>query len=400
MEIEMKKILKFFNIAAFTNLLFAILIMMGCSVGSSAKKTEKVTITISGDEGLLNGKGVIFSVDKGTKWNAVKTNAAIKAVIFKEGYQFKGWRLGESNGKELENDYIFDENKNIFAVTLSLYEKVKYSQLNSYLEKLDASDGTFYIEVTDVKAEQLKGVRLPQQQPQASELGKILKNNAEKKCFFKLPETIAGLEDMSYCFFSCKNIIGVLYIPNGVKNMEGCFLLCSNLNKPPVLPQTIMNMSGCFAGCQNLLEAPAIPPNTNDMEGSFLKCESLEKAPAIPEGVINMAACFRGCINLSDVPSIPEKVENMGGCFFGCENLETVQAIPETVKVLEACFKGCIKLKGITLNCKYAAGKFNEAFAECPTLEVGSIKVKAEDLSRYKDNARIMGVGVDKFASQ
>lgn len=399
----MKRILRFFKPTAFLILLCLLLASFtscpNSKIDNNTPQAEQVKITVQGDDNLLIGKGVSFSADKGTKWGTVKKNPAITGLVFDYGSEMQGWKLGDSSGEDLKNDYVFNENKTVFPVMKSLYTKVKYAELEPYIEKLNPAgeDEVSCIEVTDIQPAMLKGDR---DSNKASPLGEILKKYPEKKVILKLPETVSGLSDMSYCFFRCESITGISRIPNGVTDMEGCFIYCKNFTKAPIMPESVVNISGCFAGCESLVQVPMIAPKAKDMEGCFLNCSSMEKAPAVPNSVTNMNSCFRRCTSLKEVKSISENVENMEGCFFECISLESAPVIPSSVTNMIDCFNSCSDLKGVTLNCKYIRQKFLDTFKDCPELRKGSIKVKAENLSRYKDNAAVMGTTADKFAAQ
>ena len=111
-----------------------------------------------------------------------------------------------------------------------------------------------------------------------------------------------------------------------------------------------------------------------------------------------MNKCFEGCTNLVQVSNIPDSVTNMSLCFNGCKSLTSVPNIPNSVKDMDWCFVGCKSLTSVTLKCGYRDGKFNFAFSGCSSLSVGSIKVPADSLDDYKDNARQMSAKAEWFA--
>ena len=230
-----------------------------------------------------------------------------------------------------------------------LFNTVPYDKLDEYLSNTASATDINYIELTGtIPPADLKGEPV-----QRSKLCAALNKHENKKVALKLPESIAGLTDMSYCFDSCKNLVSLKAIPQGVTNMRDCFITCENLTAAPVIPQGVTNMESCFTFC-----------------------EKLTAAPVIPEGV-----------------------ENMHGCFYNCTNLTVPLVIPKSVTCIYSCFLKC-KLTGVTLKCNYIHGKFSNAFDDCLTLTSGSIKVPADQLEIYKDHAVAMGVTSDKFAAE
>ena len=253
-----------------------------------------------------------------------------------------------------------------------LFNTVPYDKLDDYLTNTASATDINYIELTGtIPPADLKGEPV-----QRSKLCAALNKHENKKVALKLPESIAGLTDMSYCFDSCQNLVSLKAIPQGVTNMRDCFITCKNLTAAPVIPQGVTNMQDCFAVCKNLTAAPVIPQGVTNMESCFTFCEKLTAAPVIPEGVTNMLQCFYNCTNLTE-PLV----------------------IPKSVTCIYSCFQKC-KLTGVTLKCNYIHGKFSNAFDDCLTLTPGSIKVPADQLKIYKEHAVAMGTTADKFAAE
>ena len=364
--------------------------------------------------------------------------------------------------------------------------------LDNYLKTANAaSDGIYYIDVTDLAASDLKGVSWDD----PSLLGKVLKANELKKVALKLG-AITGLTNMRYCFSGCKSLVQAPEIPEGVKDMRRCFAYCASLTQAPEIPSSVTEMGSCFEGCKSLTQAPEIPSSVKDMGGCFKGCTSLTQAPvihggvkdmgdcfkgctsltqvpAIPNSVTNMEECFNGCTSLTQAPAIPNSVTNMGGCFKGCTSLTQAPAIPDGVKDMGGCFSrctsltqapvipngvtnmkecfsyctsltqasaipngvtdmgncfegctsltqapvipssvtdihlcfyNCTKLTSVTLKCNYPPNTmymnyFRNAFMYCRNLSENSIKVPADQLQTYKDNAYEMGTTANRFTA-
>ena len=233
--------------------------------------------------------------------------------------------------------------------TPPVYTPVAYADLRNHLTTAQpASDGIYYIEVTDLTTSDVKGNILSDSE---SPLGKILKKNKKKKVALKFGT-------MPY----------------------------------------VTDMKKCFEGCTNLVQVSNIPDSITDMWRCFKGCTKLEQVPNIPDSVTNMSHCFYCCTSLTSVPNIPNSVTNMWSCFEGCTKLEQVPNIPNSVKDMIWCFVGCTSLTSVTLKCEYLDGKFNVAFSGCSSLSADSIKVPADSLDDYKDNANKMGAKAEWFA--
>ena len=228
-------------------------------------------------------------------------------------------------------------------VSFSLYKKVPFEKLNAYLSTASASEVN-YIEVTGLKASDLKGDIGASLLLEPSPLGKILNDNASKKISLKLPKEITGLTDMSACFLKCKNLVQISEIPNGVINMNCCFSSCKSLTQAPVIPSSVGNMGYCFGDCTSLTHAPVIPSSVRNMSGCFHSCTSLTQAPVIPNSVTNMNSCFHSCKSLTQAPVIPNSVTDMEYCFYGCTSLTQAPVIPNSVTNMYECFYGCTSL--------------------------------------------------------
>ena len=214
-----------------------------------------------------------------------------------------------------------------------------------------------------------------------------------------IPESVTN---MTNCFFGCTSLTQAPVIPSSVTNMTRCFESCEKLYHAPVFAASasVTDMKCCFQGCKRLVSAPTIPNGVTNMFGCFSDCKSLTRAPVIPNGVTDMRFCFSGCGNLTLPPTIPNSVTRMYGCFEGCESLTYANEIPSSVTNMSRCFQDCKNLTFVTLKCDYVAGNFNEAFSRCTKLTAGSIKVPADQLQTYRNNATIMGALKDRFIAE
>ena len=345
-------------------------------------KLHLVTFTVEGTPpngtltATLDGKpftGGDVAEGKIVEFTANDNNYAVENwTVTPKNALIEGGKPGESTAK------VKITAATTVKVTFSPYKKVAFTALNTYLEKANAaSDGIYYIEVNGLTASDVKSVDWSNPSP----LGMILKSNPSKKVALKLG-AITGLTDMGRCFHGCANLVQAPVIPNGVTDMSFCFSGCTSLTQAPVIPGSVTDMRDCFDGCKNLTQAPEIPNSVTNMSDCFQNCTSLEQAPEIPNGVTNMSYCFFRCENLTQAPVIPDKVTHMN-----------------------SCFSSCTKLTSVTLKCNYPssaadADAFKDAFGDCDSLMPNSIKVPADQLQTYKDNADMMRTTADRFIAE
>ena len=301
-------------------------------------KLHLVTFTVEGMPpnvtltATLDGKaidtGAMVAEVKTVEFTAKDDDYAVENwIVTPKDALIAGGKPGESTAK------VKITAATTVKVTFSPYKKVTFEKLDEYLKTANAvSDGIYYIEVTGLAAEGLKGkTEFGNSEP--GSLGKILKANEPKKVALKLG-AIPGLTDMSYCFYGCKNLTQAPVIPNGVTGMSGCFSGCESLVQAPVIPGSVKNMSGCFSGCTSLTQSPVIP---------------------------------------------------------------------SSVKYMSGCFSGCTKLTSVTLKCNFPSSipnVFEDAFKDCNSLAANSIKVPADQLQTYKDNADMMRTTADRFVAE
>ena len=102
-----------------TALVLAAGLLMGLFTGCPHKpkeepKPQNVTITVKGDANVTINEPKTLEVVKGTKWSEVK--AKVK-VSYKTNYEAAGFKLDSESGIDLKDDYAFNENKTVFALS-------------------------------------------------------------------------------------------------------------------------------------------------------------------------------------------------------------------------------------------------------------------------------------------
>ena len=394
---------------------------------------QKVTFSVEGTpaNGTLKAMAGSTEITSGSKvpygTTVTFTATATAAEHYADEWTIKGgsFKTGGKDGDTTATVQITGETE--VKVNFSRYKSVAFgtdgADLAEYLNTgTPAAGGIYYIKVTGLKAEHLKGNSGTHE---SSPLAKILQANPTKKVALKFGK-LPAVTNMEGCFRDCKSLTQAPVLPAGVTNMKSCFYNCEGLTQAPEIPESVTNMNNCFNGCKNLIQVPAFPANAKvtNMNGCFAECESLTQVPALPASVTNITNCFTKCKNLTQAPEIPASITEMAGCFYGCEKLTQAPStipkgvtnlhscfsfcrkltkapvIPKGVTYMKYCFKFCGELTEVTLECNYGGEKsFREAFLSCDKLTAGTIKVPADQVDAYKAGADDMGTQPDRFVA-
>ncbi|WP_147624849.1 leucine-rich repeat domain-containing protein [Treponema denticola] len=394
---------------------------------------QKVTFSVEGTPAngelkAMAGSTPITSGSKVPYGTTVTFTATVTAPEhYADEWTIKGgsFKTGGKDGDTTATVQITGETE--VKVTFSRYKSVAFgtdgADLAAYLNSgTPAADGNYYIKVTGLKAEHLKG---NSDMHESSPLGKILNAYPAKKVALKFGK-LPAVTDMNACFEDCKNLTQAPVLPASVTNLRDCFYNCEKLTHAPEIPESVTNMKSCFNGCknltqispfpanakvtnmngcfyecENLTQVPALPASVTDITNCFSKCKNLTQAPEIPASVTEMTSCFKECTKLTKAPStIPKGVTNLYYCFDNCRKLTKAPVIPKGVTVMNYCFTFCKELTEVTLECNYGSkNDFKEAFFSCDKLTAGSIKVPADQVDAYKAGADDMGTQPDRFVA-
>lgn len=394
---------------------------------------QKVTFSVEGTPAngelkAMAGSTEITSGKKVPYGTTVTFTATVTAAEhYVDEWTIKGgsFKAGGKDGDTTATVQITGETE--VKVKFSRYKSVAFgtdgADLTEYLNtSTAASDGIYYIKVTDLTAADLKG---NSDMHESSPLGKILNAYPAKKVALKFGK-LPAVTDMNACFRGCKNLTQAPMLPAGVTNLRDCFYNCEGLTQAPEIPESVTNMNNCFNGCKNLTQispfpanakvtnmngcfgecesltqVPALPASVTDITNCFKKCKNLTQAPEIPASVTKMTSCFKECLKLTKAPSaIPKGVTNLHSCFFNCRKLTKAPVIPKSVTYMKYCFKFCGELTEVTLECNYGGeDDFKEAFFSCDKLTAGTIKVPAGQVDEYKAGADDMGTQPDRFVA-
>ena len=422
-----KNIKRLSGIAA---ILMLAVVVIGCKHNVNNKpETFTVTFGVDGTGGTLKATVDGSEINSGNKVEHGKivtfTATVTAAEHCVDEWTIKGgsFKAGGKDGDTTATVQITGETE--VKVKFSRYKSVAFgtdgADLAAYLNSSPAAaDGNYYIKVTGLKAEHLKGNL---DMHESSPLAKILQAHQAKKVALKFGK-LPAVTDMYACFKDCKNLVSAAAIPKGVTNLSYCFYNCEKLTHAPEIPESVTNMLNCFNGCKNLTQVPDFPANAKvtNMNACFYECESLTQVPALPASVTDISNCFKKCKNLTQAPEIPASVTEMAGCFYecaeltkapstipkgvtnlhscfyNCRKLTKAPVIPKGVTVMKYCFKFCGELTEVTLECNYGiSNNFKEAFFSCDKLTAGTIKIPAGQLSAYQAGADDMGTTADRF---
>ena len=187
---------------------------------------QKVTFSVEGTpaNGELKAMAGSTEITSGSKvpyGTTVTFTATVTAAEhYADEWTIKGgsFKTGGKDGDTTATVQITGETE--VKVTFSRYKSVAFgtdgADLAEYLNTdTAASDGIYYIKVTGLKAEHLKG-DASNWPYTLSPLGAILNAAPTKKVALKLGGGITGLTDMQACFFQCKSLVQITAIPKGV----------------------------------------------------------------------------------------------------------------------------------------------------------------------------------------
>ncbi len=209
--------------------------------------------------------------------------------------------------------------------------KVEYKNLKTYLKNTAGSDGTNFIEVSNISNEDLKGSG-----NSCSELGALISNGNKKVYLILGKKTSRAVINFSEigdnAFYGVKNLVGIEFSAELTNIGKNAFKECSDL------------VTVDFSGCNNL---------ETISEFAFEFCYALKN--------INFSECtslkiierfaFSGCDLKSLDFSACTSLTTLKRCAFSrCESLEEVIFPIKLEKIDGSIFYGCNALKTITVD--------------------------------------------------
>ena len=179
------------------------------------------------------------------------------------------------------------------------------------------------------------------------------------------------IEDFSYMFYGCTNIIDIdlsNFDFQSTRIMNDMFNYCINLVNirfPQSSIENVINTSYMFSYCKKLLKIDLSNMNTENvisMAGMFKHCESLESLDLSNFDIKNntqLSCMFNDCYELNEVifsaKFNTKNVMFMPWMFYGCENLSSLDLTmfkfdEKIIRDMSQMFNGCDKLEEIKIN--------------------------------------------------
>ena len=179
------------------------------------------------------------------------------------------------------------------------------------------------------------------------------------------------IEDFSYMFYGCTNIIDIdlsNFDFQSTRIMNDMFNYCINLVNirfPQSSIENVINTSYMFSYCKKLLKIDLSNMNTENvisMAGMFQHCESLESLNLSNFDIKNstqLSCMFNDCYELNEIifsaKFNTKNVMFMPWMFYGCENLLRLDLTmfkfdEKIIRDMSQMFNGCDKLEEIKIN--------------------------------------------------
>ena len=305
---------------AFTAMLF------GCRHKTSPKtgaeqQTEKVTITVTGDANVTVNAPVSFEVAKGSKWGDIKANVN---VTYKEGYAAAGFKLENASGQDLTDDYVFNINIAVFAVS-----KAKGTQQTESVDpSIFTTNGNGKITGYNCSKEELpKNLVIP------AKIGNEVITSIGLNVFYScsgltsvsLPASLTSIGSNSFRECSGLTSVSLSSCTSLTSIGESAFYKCSVLTSVDLSDCTSLTSIGNYAfdGCSRLTNVSFPASLTSIGESAFNYCRKLTS--------VDLSSCtsltsiggsaFSDCTGLTSV-SFPASLTSIGErAFSDCDNL-------------------------------------------------------------------------------
>ena len=307
-----------------------------------AVSKEAVTVTVAHDAGVKKVDPETLSVAKGSTWSAIKSQIT---VTYNDGYGEAGWKLNDASGADLTDDYPFNSDTTVFAVsekvvTITVHgdERIDLSSPLQIVKKYDTPWSSIKAEIKgkikpsaawekdwnngdyavyewrfgDENGEKISDTRTFTENTTVYAVSNYVKWNI-------FVETLMGVESGS------SKPRGKIILPDGVKVIaQSALRFCSGLTSITI-PESVLEITaGAFDDCSALTDI-TIPSGVRSIQdNTFKDCLSLT-AITIPARVTSIGeSAFEGCSSLSSI-TIPKSVTSIGkGAFGNCKNLKTL----------------------------------------------------------------------------
>gem|GEM_PF-1011566 len=366
-----------------------------CAV--SRKSTDpapaRITITVTGDEGVTVNSPVTFSAVSGAMWKNLKAAAEARITV-KEKHAVKEWRLTGKDGETLTGAKTFIKDETVFAGT----EELKDVPADSSLFETDGN-GTI-TGYTCAKNDLPKVLVIP------GKIGEEIITKIGRNAFAETPieqlnlsQADSLIEIGEYSFGGCEEMAGTLIFPATLTTIganafyyctklqglnissctklteigESAFYKCKEMAGTLVFPAKLKTIGReAFMYCTGLtgIDTSACTALTEIGESAFYECKEMAGTLVFPATLTTIgAAAFYGCkklqsLNISSCTALTEIGER---AFCGCEKMTGTLVFPATLTTIgAAAFKYCKKLQSLNISSCTALTEIGEsAFGEC-----------------------------------
>ena len=332
-----------------------------CAV--SRKSTDpapaRITITVTGDEGVTVNSPVTFSAVSGAMWKNLKAAAEARITV-KEKHAVKEWRLTGKDGEMLTGAKTFTKDETVFAGT----EELKDVPADSSLFETDGK-GTI-TGYTCAKNDLPKVLVIP------GKIGEEVITKIGQDAFAKTPieqlnfsQADSLIEIGTAAFHSCEKMAGTLVFPASLKTIgRYAFLDCKNLQSLDFSACVELTETGimAFSDCTEVAAIVFSPSLKKIASGTFNRCSKLQN--------ITLSACT-------------ELTEIDMWAFSDCTELATIVFPKSLKKIALQAFRDCSKLQSLDFStCMELTEIEEEAFSRCEGLTAINFSPKLEKIDR------------------
>ena len=203
------------------------------------------------------------------------------------------------------------------------------------------------------------------------ELDEEIYNNIDDPVLEIKLKGINKVENMSFLFFKCKNLLALPDISfldfSKIKKTSAMFYKCYSLFYLPNISywdiRNVTDMNYMFAYCHSLQDLPDISKwntsNVKFMRSMFSNCSSLLYLPDISNwktsNILDINGIFEGCEKLQTLPEISKwdtsNITDIGKIFSNCTSLKVLPDLSKwntnKLENINSIFNNCSSLKSL-----------------------------------------------------
>lgn len=152
------------------------------------------------------------------------------------------------------------------------------------------------------------------------------------------PNIPEDVQDMSYCFSGCHQMVAMPVLPHGLRIMRGTFSRCYAMSTATYIPDSVIDTTEAFSRSPLLRRVRNLPSSLVKMDEMFERCGNLLISPDLPPLVESARRAFMDCFNMSVPPKLNEGLIFASDMFRGCGRLLVFPVIPSSVKEAKNMF--------------------------------------------------------------